>query len=71
MQKKQNRKQDKDSDGIVQLHLAVDENDNNDVDERKSTVAVETVGKEESPSVDTEGSNERENPGDEDAPTQH
>ena len=31
MRKKQNRKQDKDSDGIVQLHLAVDGNDNNDV----------------------------------------
>merc|ERR1711884_249667 len=31
MQKKQNRKQDEDSDGIVQLHLAVDGNDNKDV----------------------------------------
>ena len=29
IQKKQNRKQDDDSDGIVQLHLAVDGNDNN------------------------------------------
>ena len=38
MRKKQNRKQDNDSDGIIQLHLAVDNDDNDDVNSHKSTV---------------------------------
>ena len=68
--RKKNRKQDDDSDGIVQLHLAVDKSDDDDVNEHKSTATVEAVGTQESPSVDTEGSNGQENPGDDDAPTQ-
>ena len=63
MRKKQNRKQDDDSDGIVQLHLAADESDDDDVDERKSTATVEAVGEQESPSVHTEGINGGGEPG--------
>ena len=71
MGKKQKRKQDDDSDGIIQLHVAVDDHDDDDVDSHKSTAEVDAVGEEESPSVSTGGSNEWENPGNDDAPTQH
>ena len=68
MRKKQNHKQDDDSDGIVQLHLAVDNHDNGNVNSHKSTAKVDTVG-ELSTSLATGGNNEWENPDKEDAST--
>ena len=49
----------------------VDDHDDDNVNSHKSTAQVDAVGEEESPSVSTGGNNEWENPGNDDAPTQH